>query len=88
MIEKVTLIGLGLIASSIAQALNKVKVGVKVSGYDNSPEVRRMAQKLKVIEVAESIESAVSGADLTILCVPVGSMGPVVSEILLNTIAL
>ncbi len=81
MIKKVTLIGLGHIASSVAQALKKSKTGMKVSGYDSSTKVRKIVEQLKMMEVANNLEEAVNDSDLTILCVPVGSMGSVVSEI-------
>ena len=81
MIEKVTLIGLGLIASSVARGLINNKEGVKVIGYDISPEVRKIANEIKIFEVKDDFKSAVEDSDLTIICTPVGAIGSVVTEI-------
>ena len=51
MIEKVTLIGLGLMASSVARGLINDKESVKVIGYDISPEVRKIASEIKIFEI-------------------------------------
>ena len=81
MIEKVTLIGLGLMASSVARGLINDKESVKVIGYDISPEVRKIASEIKIFEVVDDLESAVKDSDLTIICTPVGAIRSVVSEI-------
>ena len=81
MIKKISLIGLGLIASSIAKRLVLNNDSVNLVGYDISESARKIVQKLGIMEVHEEIKGAVEGSDLVILCVPVGSMGAVVSEI-------
>ena len=81
MIEKVALIGLGLMASSVARGLINNKESIKVIGYDISPEVRKIASEIKIFEVVDDLESAVKDSDLTIICTPVGAIRSVVSEI-------
>ena len=71
----VALIGLGLIGSSIARAVREAMPDVKLTGYDIDPEVRARARALALADaVVDQPGDAVTGADLVILCVPVGAM--------------
>jgi cyclohexadieny/prephenate dehydrogenase len=70
----VALIGLGLLGSSLAQAIAAHLPGVQVTGYDASPEVRARAAELSLADIRHDPADAVAGADLIILCVPVGAM--------------
>lgn len=73
--ERVALIGLGLIGSSIARGVHEALPEVRLSGYDADPAVRLRARELKLVGVvADDPAEAVRGADLVILCVPVGAM--------------
>jgi cyclohexadieny/prephenate dehydrogenase len=72
--DKVALIGLGLIGSSLARVARRQNLGREVVGFDRSEDVRNRARELAFCELAESAEEAVAGADLVILCVPVGAM--------------
>lgn len=73
--EKVALIGLGLIGSSIARAVREALPQVKLGGYDADPAVCVRARELELVDVvADDPAEAVCGADLVILCVPVGAM--------------
>ena len=79
---RVTIIGLGLIGSSIARAVRAQMPTVALVGYDASAEVREMAQALDLVDdIADSAGAAVTDADLVILCVPVGAMATVAAEI-------
>ena len=77
----VALIGLGLIASSISHAIRRTGAPVRVTGYARTAETRAEAARLGLAEIADSAAAAVEGADLVILCVPVGAMGAVAAEI-------
>ncbi len=80
--NKVALIGLGLIAGSIALAAREAGVVGKISGTSRSAKTRAAARDLQLVdEVADNAAAAVRNADLVILCVPVGAMGKVMSEI-------
>lgn len=80
--QSVALIGLGLIGSSIARAVRKDMPGVELRGYDSDPAVRQRALELGLVDrIAEAPGAAVSGADLVILCVPVGAMKEVALSI-------
>ncbi|PSJ38160.1 prephenate/arogenate dehydrogenase family protein [Allosphingosinicella deserti] len=71
----IAVIGLGLIGSSIARAVRASLPGVALRGFDASDDVRARAAGLDLIDVvAGTAAEAVSGADLVILCVPVGAM--------------
>ena len=79
--ERVALIGLGLLGSSLAHAIRQHLPGTAVTGYDASPEVRRRAAELGLCPVADDPAEAVRDADLVILCVPVGAMGEAAAAI-------
>ncbi len=73
--ERVAIIGLGLIGSSLAHACRRKGLARVIVANDLSPEVRTRAKELGLADiVAETIETAVTDADLVILCVPVGAM--------------
>ncbi|MGB0659954.1 MAG: prephenate/arogenate dehydrogenase family protein [Mangrovicoccus sp.] len=83
--SRVTLIGLGLIASSIAHAIRRADAAGQVVGYDQSAVVRAEAQDIELCDhIATTAAEAVAGSDLVILCVPVGAMGAVAQEIAPN----
>ncbi len=80
--ERVALIGLGLIAGSMALAMRRAGLANEVVGYAKSAETRAIAREINLCDrVAESAVDAVDGADLVVLCVPVGAMEAVAREI-------
>ena len=80
--DRVALIGLGLIASSIFWASKRNGVSGYVSGFARSKETRATAKKIGLCdEVFDTVEEAVKDADLVILCVPVGAMEQVMLDI-------
>lgn len=79
--DKVALIGLGLIASSMAHGIRNAGLARTVVGFDAADHVRQTARKIDLCDhVAETIAEAVSEADLIILAVPVGVMAGVAAE--------
>ena len=79
--ERVALIGLGLIGSSIAWAARRGDVARTIVGHDRAPAVRERALDLGFIDIAAITPAeAARGADLVILCVPPGAMGAVAAE--------
>ena len=79
---RITIIGLGLIGSSIARAVQASMPTVRLTGHDASPEVRERARELGFVDdVTDTAGASVVDADLVILCVPVGVMGAVGAEI-------
>ena len=74
-IERLAIIGLGLIGSSIARAVKERLPDVMVTGHDASAEVRDIARTLGLCDaVIDAAQAAVADADLVILAVPVGGM--------------
>ena len=80
--EHVAIIGLGLIGSSIARAAREAVPAVRLSGYDADSGIRERARALQLVDdLPDGAPDAVAGADLVILCVPVGAMGAAASAI-------
>ena len=72
----VAVIGLGLLGGSVARAVRESLPGAAVSGYDADPAVRDRARAISLADaICDSAAAAVAGADLVVLCVPVGAMG-------------
>ena len=81
-IERVAIIGLGLLGGSIGLAVRSYLPGVETRGYDADTAVRdRAAERGLVDEVCETAAQAVHEADLVILCVPPGAMADAAAEI-------
>ena len=79
--ERVALIGLGLIASSMFWAIKRGGLAGEVTGFARSAETRATARDIGLCDrVCDTLEDAVRGADLVVLCVPVGVMGSVAGE--------
>lgn len=80
--NRVALIGLGLIASSMFWAMKRGGLVGTVAGYARSPETRATAREIGLCEeVFDTPAEAVKDADLVVLCVPVGVMGDVAAEL-------
>ncbi len=80
--DRVALIGLGLIASSMFWAMKRAGLAGEVTGYARSAETRDTAREIGLCDrVCDSMAEAVKDADLVVLCVPVGAMGAVAAEI-------
>lgn len=82
MFERVTIIGLGLIGSSIAHAARRGGLAKQIVGFDASADVRARAGKLGFCDtIADDAAAAVTGADLVILCAPVGAYKAITQQI-------
>ncbi len=79
--SRVTIVGLGLIGSSVARAVRQHMPTVRLTGHDADAGVRTRADALGIVDdVTDTLGAAVTDADLVILCVPVGAMGAVAAE--------
>lgn len=79
--DRVALIGLGLIASSMFWAIKRAGLAGEVTGYARSAETRATAREIGLTDrVCDTLEEAVAGADLVVLCVPVGVMGDLAAQ--------
>ena len=80
--ERVALIGFGLIGSSLSHVIRGRKLARQVAGYAKSQATRSKACEIGLAdEVCSSAAEAVKGADLVILCSPVGTYGRLAREI-------
>ena len=78
---RITIIGLGLIGSSVARATRKAMPTARITAYDADPAVRETVRALDLADdVADTAGASVIDADLIVLCVPVGAMGAVAAE--------
>lgn len=80
--KRIALIGFGLIGGSIARAARAQGLAGEIVTTARSAKTRARVQELGVVDsVLETNAEAVKGADLVILCIPVGACGPVAEEI-------
>lgn len=80
--DKITLIGIGLIGSSIARAVKAKGLARSVTISSRSQETLDRAQQLELgTDYVHDAGKAVEGADLVIVSVPVGASGKVAEEI-------
>ncbi|MEE8362471.1 MAG: prephenate dehydrogenase/arogenate dehydrogenase family protein [Dehalococcoidia bacterium] len=70
--NQVTIIGLGMIGSSMGMATRASRSGVKVVGYDSNSQVHNRAKRIGAVDDTEwRLDRAVQDADLVVLAVPV-----------------
>ncbi len=82
MFKKICIIGVGLIGGSIAKASKKHKLCADIVGVGRHEEKLQKALQLNVIDRYElSIAEAVKGADIVVICSPVGSFESIFQEL-------
>jgi cyclohexadieny/prephenate dehydrogenase len=80
--KRLALIGFGLIGGSIARAAKAQGLVSEIVTTARSEKTRARVKELGVVDaVVETNVEAVKGADLVILCIPVGACGPVAAEV-------
>jgi cyclohexadieny/prephenate dehydrogenase len=80
--EKVALIGVGLIGSSMAHAMRRAGVASHIAGYSPRAETRAKAQAVGFADsLHDTLAACVRDADLVVLATPVGSFGAIACEI-------
>lgn len=76
--DQITIIGLGLIGSSLALGIKEKALCDKLVGFDNSVEYQTPIRDLKLVdELSDSLGASVEGSDLIILATPVGTYGEI-----------
>jgi prephenate dehydrogenase len=75
MLDRVAIVGLGLIGGSMGLALHKTRAAQQITGYDLGRGVSDRARRIGAIDQAyDSLADAVRGAELVVLATPVGAM--------------
>ena len=75
MIDKLTIIGVGLIGSSLSLALKQAGAVGQVTGFGRNQQNLARGIELGVLDnFADSIEASVSDADVIVVAVPLGAM--------------
>ncbi len=82
MFDKVALIGVGLIGSSLCHAMRRAGLAGTISASARTQKTRDTALRLGLVDEAyENAADAVRDADLVILCIPVGLSGVIARDI-------
>jgi cyclohexadieny/prephenate dehydrogenase len=82
MFQRVALIGIGLIGSSLAHAMRRKNLAAEITGYARSEATRAKALELGLVDkIFPTAAEAAADADLVILCSPVGTYGALAAEI-------
>jgi cyclohexadieny/prephenate dehydrogenase len=80
--SRLALIGVGLIGSSIARAARQEKLVGSIVATARSAQTRKRVMELGIADqVVDSNAAAVDGADLVVVCIPVGQCGAAAREI-------
>jgi len=81
-LRKITVIGLGLLGSSICLAVSRALPGVKTAGFTHRPSTRAKARRLKVADkVFDDMRESVADADIVILATPITTFEEIFREI-------
>jgi prephenate dehydrogenase/cyclohexadieny/prephenate dehydrogenase len=80
MFDKISIIGCGLIGSSILRAVVEKKLATKISAYDKSSKVIDYLKKNFSVEICSNVSDVIKDSDLVIIASPLSSY----KEILLS----
>ena len=84
MFDKITVIGCGLIGSSILRVIEKKNIAKEINAYDKSKEVSSYLAKNFKFKICDNIKEAVNNADLVIISSPLSSYKEILSQIQSN----
>ncbi|PLA73661.1 prephenate dehydrogenase/arogenate dehydrogenase family protein [Hydrogenovibrio sp. SC-1] len=81
-LNKITIIGVGLIGGSFAKGLKQLGYADAIVGYGRHADVLQQAVALDVIDHYEmDLSAAVKGADLVLIAVPLGAMTAIMKQL-------
>ncbi len=81
MFNKITVIGCGLIGSSILRVVEKKNIAKEINAYDKSKEVSSYLSKNFEFKICNNITEAVNNSDLVIISSPLSSYKEILSQI-------
>jgi prephenate dehydrogenase len=80
--NKIAVLGLGLIGGSLGLALYQAGIAKQISGYDSNPDTTHHAWEIGAItEICNSAEKAVEQADMVVLATPILTMPELLERI-------
>lgn len=80
--NKVTIIGIGLIGSSLARVIKRDNLARRIACFDAKPQYMHKALELGIVdEIQKNIADTVKNSDLIVLATPVGAYGKIIKEI-------
>ncbi|GGB35533.1 cyclohexadienyl dehydrogenase [Tistrella bauzanensis] len=80
-INRLAILGIGLIGSSVSRAARQYGAAARVVAYDTDGDRLARALALGAIDdAAASLEDAVTDADMVVMCAPVGAMGAIARQ--------
>jgi prephenate dehydrogenase len=79
-IRRVTVLGTGLMGTSVAMAA--ARAGAEVTGWDADPDVSARAAAKTGFRVGSTLEDAVAEADLVVICTPIPTIAPLAAAVL------
>jgi prephenate dehydrogenase len=81
--RKITIVGVGLLGGSLGMAIRKKRMAAEVAGYVRRQSSIRECRKRGAVDVAtRNLREAVAGADLIVLCTPLGQMAALTKRML------
>lgn len=81
--KQMTVLGVGLIGASLAQACIQRKLVERIVGFGRNAGNLKKAEKRNIIDSGSTdLKTAVAGSDLIVLCTPVGSLVDRVREMI------
>ena len=80
--NKVLIIGIGLIGSSIALSLRKNSIARKIIGFSKTKKTRKIAKNNEIVdETIDKISNYISEMDLIIICSPLSTYEKIFASI-------
>jgi prephenate dehydrogenase len=77
----ISIIGIGLLGGSVALAVRKRIIGCEITGYAHNPNTASAARSAGVVDSTGTLAEVVAGADLVLLCSPVGTFERLLTEL-------
>ena len=80
--KRITIIGLGLIGSSLGLALKKAKVEAEIMGHDKEPRVNSKAKKIGAVDKTDwNLYGAVKEASVVIIATPIMAIKDIMEHV-------
>jgi len=80
--DKIAIIGLGLIGSSLCHAVRRSGLAGHIAGYARSSDTREKALEIGFVDsIHDSAAVAVKDADLVVICTPIGAYSAIGADI-------